>query len=89
MTTLTVILSPVTRCSSDQRRVGAAPIVSHVGVAYNLLIQLLLARLYGRVRPKHPDYGNELLLYSFSVVCREHFMRYYDHFMLTQGGFLT
>ena len=28
----------------------------------------------------------ELLLYSFSVVCRGHFMKYYDHYILAQGG---
>ena len=28
----------------------------------------------------------ELLLYLFSVVCRGHFMRYYDHYILAQGG---
>ena len=28
----------------------------------------------------------ELLLYSFSVVCRGHFMIYYDHYILAQGG---
>ena len=30
--------------------------------------------------------GEALLLYSFSVVCRGHFMRYYDHYILAQGG---
>ena len=28
----------------------------------------------------------ELLLYSFSVVCRGHFMKYIDHYILAQGG---
>ena len=28
----------------------------------------------------------ELLLYSFSVVCRGHFMKYYVHYILAQGG---
>ena len=27
-----------------------------------------------------------LLLYSFSVVCRGHFMKFYDHYILAQGG---
>ena len=30
--------------------------------------------------------SNRLLLYSFSVVCRGHFMKYYDHYILAQGG---
>ena len=28
----------------------------------------------------------KLLLYSFSVVCRGHFMKYIDHYILAQGG---
>ena len=28
----------------------------------------------------------ELLLYSFSFVCRGHFMKYIDHYILAQGG---
>ena len=50
--------------------------------AFYLLVISLVCDITSYVMNVHL----ELLLYSFSVVCRGHFMKYIDHYILAQGG---